>query len=90
MSSLARAQEIPHRRQDAIETLESAAAKAMSIIDKGAAHFWIEIRAFLMGLYDQSGQHPAADKIKAELRAPLQVADRDHPVLVKLDQRAAQ
>ena len=59
----------------------------MSIFDKGAAHFWIETRAYLMDLYDQSGRHRAADRIKAELRDLLQVADRDHPVLLKLDQR---
>lgn len=91
VNSLARAQEMLDRRQDAIATLESAeATKAMSIFDQGAAHFWIETRVYLMDLYDQSGRQTSADRIEVELRDLLQVADRNHPVLVKLDQRAAQ
>jgi hypothetical protein len=48
---------------------------------------WLEARDRLSQLYRQSGRIAEADTVDAELRALLAVADEDHPIRRRLDQR---
>jgi hypothetical protein len=49
-----------------------------------ATHSWLTLRDQLAQLYRRAGQHPDADRVDAELRALLTVADDDHPIKRRL------
>lgn len=73
----------------AIETLERAALqRPLTIFETGGTFFWQRNQVYLHDLYLRTGQDAAAQRIEAELRNVLRLADPDHPFLTALDRRA--
>jgi tetratricopeptide (TPR) repeat protein len=70
----------------AIRVLEDALRQRGRIIS-GSGAFWLRDAWLLAKVYRQSDRNQDAEKLEAELRQLLAVADRDHPILVEM-QRA--
>lgn len=86
MGTLAQAYERVGDVGKAIETLEYAARqKPLTIFETAGTFFWQRNQVYLHDLYLKTGQQAAADRVEAELRDMLRLADPDHPFLVRLD-----
>jgi hypothetical protein len=74
----------------AVQTLEAAARKnGMSTYGLLGATGYFGMRNLLEldRLYRQLGRHSEAEKVEADLRKLLLVADPDHPILLELQRR---
>jgi hypothetical protein len=66
-------------------------AQAVTAQDGWYVSAWLKLRMRLAELYRETGRHADADRVCAELRALLAVADADHPLwprLAKVDRSA--
>lgn len=88
MHTLAQAHEQLGDVGAAIETLESAALqKPLTIFETAGTFFWQRNQLYLHELYLRNGRVADAQRVEAELRDMLRLADADHPFLVELDRR---
>ncbi|MDX1461270.1 MAG: hypothetical protein R3348_09470, partial [Xanthomonadales bacterium] len=70
----------------AIETLELAALqKPLTIFETAGTFFWQRNQLYLRDLYLRSGQGAAAERVEAELRDTLRLANADHPFMARLN-----
>ncbi len=84
--TLARAQWEMGDTEAALQALELAARqKPMTIYDLGGTWMWLRNQVLLHEMYRQQGMEPEANRVAAELRAVLALADADHPFLRSLD-----
>jgi tetratricopeptide (TPR) repeat protein len=88
MNSLAHAHEALGNTKDAIETLEMAGRqKPLTIFEPGATWMWLRNQMYLHEIYLHEGRVDSAQRVEAEIRDALQLADRDHPFLLALELR---
>lgn len=69
----------------AIDVLRIASEREVYMLD--AAHAWAVVRSRLADLHRELGHHETAATIDDELRSLLASADRDHPLVRKLNHR---
>lgn len=88
-NSLARLHESLDSSGAAIEALEFARLRRdWSIFEPGATYLWMRNQVYLRELYLKAGRTADAERVAAELRELLRLADPDFPALVSLDRGA--
>jgi hypothetical protein len=84
---LAKAWSIDGDPQQAIRVLEDASQNRFRscLFPTDSGHVWLRMRVDLAELYRQVGRHAEAATIDRQVRNLLKAADRNHPLLARLD-----
>lgn len=85
--SLADAYRKQHRLADALRALQQAPDKISAGPTFFSRSYYLRVRLKLADVYREMGRISDAEKVEAELRKQLVIADPDHPILLALQQR---